>query len=785
MKNKFLCIHGHFYQPPRENPWLEEVEEEPSARPYHDWNERIFHECYGPNTASAILDSRGRVEELVDNYRLISFNIGPTLLSWMERRQPETYRAVLAADRASAAERGGHGNALAQAYNHIILPLATARDKRTQVRWGLADFRHRFGRDAEGMWLPECAVDEETLEVLAEEGVRFTVLAPSQAARVRPLDAAGAEWTAVDAATLDTTRPYRWLSARTPGRHVDIFFYDRALAHGVAFEGLLHDGARFAKRLIEPFVKAASGAPQLVHLATDGESYGHHHRWGNMALSFALRCLRAEGGVRLTNYGEFLSLFPPVREVAICPRTSWSCSHGIRRWADDCGCSTGSPPDWRQPWRKPMREALDWLAEELDAVYETRARGLFADPWASRDAYIGRMLSPDAASTDRFLGGQAGRSLTLVETEEALKLFEMQRHRMLMYTSCGWFFSDISGTESTQVLKYAARAIDLAEDLGGADPGARLRPRFEAKLERCPSNDEAYRTGAAVYRRLVAPLRADLARAAAHFSILDALERAPAVPTRCAYAVERRAFRRLEKREDGKDRSLTLERMELTCLPTLDSAAFTAVVHHRGRLDLECWVKKAAPEESSAVMEDLGAAFSSLSEAEWRRRVLNALGAARHGVHSLFTDELRRWTALDREAAAHLPGAAWRAAVRRLLADPSGLREAMRALRSASESGTSADRLPDVSVLRRRIAEAFWAFAAGGGPSAAELEAALLDAQAAGLTLDLWELQAAFWLWRARVRLLGASAGTAPEDDGAGLARQLNFAPSGLATVND
>ncbi|MCX5790017.1 MAG: DUF3536 domain-containing protein, partial [Elusimicrobia bacterium] len=740
------------------------------------------------------------------------------------------YRAILAADRASAEERSGHGNALAQAYNHIILPLANLRDKRTQVRWGLTDFRRRFGREPEGMWLPECAVDDETLEVLAEEGVRFTVLAPSQARRVRDIPAPpsrdpepragapepslagtlrGAEpraearaapaepllkpaeatpeeepaWTDVDQDKLDTTRPYRWFSRAHPGRHVDIFFYNRWIAQGVAFEGLLHDGARFAKRLIEPV--APGETPQLIHVATDGESYGHHHRWGNMALSFALRRFPIETEVRLTNYGEFLALFPPAQEVQLHPVSSWSCFHGVARWADDCGCKTGGRPEWHQRWRKPLRAALDWLAGELDALFERRGRELFRDPWAARDAYIGRVLDLHAGATHRFLAEHAAGHLAPAEAETALKLCEMQRHRMLMYTSCGWFFSDISGTEATQVLKYAARAIDLAEELGGAeprvaaaDPEARLQKRFQDLLEECPANHEKLTTGAAVYRNIVRPLHVDLERAAAHFSILDHFERAPTSEAHYAFEVKRHAVRRLEKTEEGIERSLTVARLELRHFLTLDHGSFTVAVHHRGRREVECWLKRAAPEESRHIEDALAIAFESASEAEFLAKARAAFGPVHRGLDSLFTDERRKWIA---ELGSAIPGrlseaaqglrASWRETLRRLREDPGSIADAIRGLHAVADAGVCVDRLPDAALASRRLAEAFWAFAAGNGRAPSEMEGMLRGAQAAGLHLDLWELQAAFWLWKCRASATQLRAAE-------GLGELLNFSPA-------
>ena len=296
--DRYICIHGHFYQPPRENPWLEAIELQDSAYPYHDWNERITAECYAPNAVSRILDAENRITRLVNNYAKISFNFGPTLLGWLAATAPEVYQAVLAADRQSRETFSGHGSAIAQPYNHVILPLANHRDRYTQIYWGIRDFEHHFGRAPEGMWLPETAVDLESLEILAELGMRFTILAPHQASRVRSIGSR--TWDSVAGGQIDPTRAYE---QRLPsGRTLAIFFYDGPVSRAVAFEGLLSRGESFADRLNSAFSEERDW-PQLVHIATDGESYGHHHRFGEMALSYALNCIEANQLARLTNYG--------------------------------------------------------------------------------------------------------------------------------------------------------------------------------------------------------------------------------------------------------------------------------------------------------------------------------------------------------------------------------------------------------------------------------------------------------------------------------------------------
>ena len=379
---RFICIHGHFYQPPRENPWLEAVELQDSAAPYHDWNERITAECYAPNSVSRILDGQGRIVKLVNNYAKMSFDFGPTLLSWLEVKAPDVYAAILAADRESQKYFSGHGSAIAQAYNHVIMPLANSRDRATQIIWGVRDFEKRFNRAPEGMWLPETAVDLETLELLAEFGLRFTILAPHQAARVRRIGEA--KWHELKGRPIDGTRAYQH---RLPsGRSIALFFYDGPIARAVAFEGLLSHGDRFIERLTGAF--AQRDGAQLVHVATDGESYGHHHRFGDMALAYVLDRIGASAPAQLTNYGEFLAKYPPTDEVEIVEKSSWSCAHGIDRWWSDCGCNSGAHPGWNQAWRTPLRNALDWLRDTIAPRWEEKARALFNDPWAARDGYI-------------------------------------------------------------------------------------------------------------------------------------------------------------------------------------------------------------------------------------------------------------------------------------------------------------------------------------------------------------------------------------------------------------
>ncbi|MGH8873291.1 MAG: DUF3536 domain-containing protein [Acidimicrobiia bacterium] len=489
--NKFICVHGHFYQPPRENPFTGDVAEQPTAAPWHDWNERITEESYAANTRARILDGNGEVIRTVNTYERISFDFGPTLLSWLEHAAPETYRAIIEADAASARRFGGQGSAMAQSYNHTILPLSNHRDKVTQVRWGIADFEHRFDRRPEGMWLPETAADTQTLEVLAREGIRFTILSPYQAASVQGDDGA---WTEVDGGRIDTTVAYR--VDLGGDRSITVFFYDGPLSREIAFNKLLDDGRELAHRLLEAAGEHGD-EPRLAHVATDGETYGHHHRHGEMALAVALETIDADPTSRLTNYSEFLSMHPPTLEASIIEDTSWSCAHGVERWRADCGCRTGREPTGHQRWRGPLRSALDWLRDELIEPFETVGAGLLHDPWQARDDYIEVIVG---GSDVEFLDRHAVPGLSAEQREKAIGLLEIQHRAMLMYTSCGWFFDDISGLETVFVLRHAGRVAELARQVLGVD----LEPELMARLEAAPSNVEGM-TGRSVYEREVSP----------------------------------------------------------------------------------------------------------------------------------------------------------------------------------------------------------------------------------------------------------------------------------------
>jgi alpha-amylase/alpha-mannosidase (GH57 family) len=500
-----LIIHGHFYQPPRENPWTGIIEPEPSAQPSHDWNERIHSECYQPNTSVRILEETGK-ERLFNNYAHISFDFGPTLLSWLERNHAETYARIIAADGESVLRNRGHGNAIAQGYNHAILPLANERDRRTQVRWGLADFRYRFGRQPEAMWLPETACNDDVLGLLIDEGLRFVILAPQQAARVRKSrtgipDSLEDNWQSVADGTIDTSVAYSYFHRDGSGRSIAVFFYDQELARAIAFEQALTSSAT----LVECFAKRTTGFGSLVNVATDGESYGHHHKFGEICLAYALAVDAPARGFAITNYGDYLDQHAPEMEVEISngpegEGSSWSCTHGVSRWIRDCGCHTGGEPGWNQSWRGPLRAALDLLRDEANGPFEATRGQLFDDPWWARDDSISLILDEEK-SREEFLSRHAPRSLTPAEEQRALLFLELQRNTLLMYTSCGWFFNDIAGIEPVQILKYAGRAIELMGQLGLPSP----RTRFLEILAKAHSNRPEFGNGADIYRRLVEP----------------------------------------------------------------------------------------------------------------------------------------------------------------------------------------------------------------------------------------------------------------------------------------
>ena len=622
----YICIHNHFYQPPRENPWLEAVEQQDSAYPYHDWNERVTAECYAPNSASRILDKENRIVDIVNNYSRMSFNFGPTLLSWLETFAPRVYQSILSADRESREQFGGHGSALSQAYNHVIMPLANSRDKLTQVIWGIADFEHRFGRKPEAMWLPEMAVDLETLEILAQRGIRFTVLAPRQAKRVRKIG--GRNWRDVTGEQIDPTMVYR---LRLPSRRfVNLFFYDGPISRSVAFERLLDNGEQFAQRLVGAFNDDRTW-PELVHIATDGETYGHHHRRGEMALTYALEYIRSNQLAELTNYGEYLERHPPTHEVEIFENSSWSCVHGIERWRADCGCNAGHA-GWNQAWRGPLRNAMDWLRDTLASLFEAKAREYLKDPWAARDDYIGVLLDR-RRNRDDFISRHAARALSDTERVTAFKLMELQRHLMLMYTSCGWFFDELSGPETVQVIRYACRAVQLSQEV----LGDHVEDRFLQALAQAKSNVPEHQDGACIYRKFAKAAAVDLEKLAAHYAI-SSLFKPYSEPVRIyCYSVDQMQHQNLEV---GRMR-LGVGRARFTSDVTDESQQIVFAALHFADHNLHCGTQVFRDEDVyQKLVQKMTTAFSAADIPEVLRVMDDELGSG-YSLKSMFRDDQR------------------------------------------------------------------------------------------------------------------------------------------------
>ncbi len=636
---RYICIHGHFYQPPRENPWLEAIELQDSAYPYHDWNERITAECYAPNARSRILDAQDRIVQMVNNYAKISFNFGPTLLKWMEKHAPDVYGAILEADRESQRNFSGHGSALAQAYNHMIPPLAESQDKYTQVLWGIRDFEKRFGRKSEGMWLPETAVDLETLDILSEQGVRFTILAPHQASRIRSLD--GGKWEDVKGEKIDATMPY--LAKLPSGRSIVLFFYNGPISRAVAFEKLLSSGESFARRILGGFSKK-DDRPQLVHIATDGESYGHHHRFGDMALAYALDTIQSKGLAHLTNYGAYLEKHPPTHEVEILENTSWSCAHGVERWRSNCGCHTGKHADWNQAWRTPLREALDWLRDTIKPIYDEKARLFLKDPWDARNDYIQVILDRSPANVENFLRRHGTHDPNEMEKIAALKLLELQRHVMLMYTSCGWFFDELSGIETIQILQYAARVLQLAREILGQD----LEPSFLEHLAQAKSNIPEHGDGGRIYGKSARPAVADLKKVGAHYAICSLFREYETQSSFYCYTADQEEVRVTEA---GKARLLTGKARFMSEI-THESAVLSFGTLHLGNHNLACGVKEYVNDDVYENMaQDLSSPFDRADFPETIRRLDRQFEGSTYALKSLFRDEEHRILGMITESA--------------------------------------------------------------------------------------------------------------------------------------
>jgi alpha-amylase/alpha-mannosidase (GH57 family) len=638
----YVTLHGHFYQPPRENPYIGAIERQPSAAPFHNWNERICHECYRPNAFARIFNDAGEVVEIVNNYEYLSFNIGPTLMSWLEQYDSEVYQRILEADRNSCLRLNGHGNAIAQVYNHIILPLANHSDKVTQIRWGKADFKARFNRETEGMWLAEAAVDYATLEVLIAEGIKFIVLAPSQVQRCRPIapeaDPHGMDypWEDVGGGQIDPTRPYRcFLAGGDRSRdYIDIFVYDGPISRGMGFEDVLNSSEQFASRVGQA-VRHDRDKAQLIAIATDGETFGHHKHHTEKSLAYAFRHVLPQRGWTITNFAHFLSLHPPTWEVEIKPVTAWSCAHGVDRWQDDCGCG-GEGSVWHQKWRQPLRDSLDWLRDQLAQIYTELGEMLFCDPWAARNNYIDVLLAPGnsltAEAREQFLAQHQRHPLSLSEQVDALRLLELQRYALLMYTSCGWFFEELSRPEGVQILRYAAKAIALAAELSGTN----LEPVFIEHLAHAPSNVEQFGDGAGVYRQLVLPSQVTLHQVVANYAMTSLFR---------AYPEESRTYSYQTLQSDYETHrmgnlNLAIGHLHLTADVTGETVQVIFAVLHMGGWDFHCVIQPFTGRPYYTALKQ--ALFEQLQKTSVPHLVLvmnQYFGDRYYGIQNLFAED--------------------------------------------------------------------------------------------------------------------------------------------------
>jgi alpha-amylase/alpha-mannosidase (GH57 family) len=510
-RKSFLCIHGHFYQPPRENAWTNEIETQPSAAPFHDWNERILQESYKPNSEAVIVDKHDTVINRINNYEYFNFNFGPTLLHWIRNKHPKTYGKILEADENSLELNDGHGNAIAMIYNHIIMPLANKRDKITQIKWALEDFKLHFGRESEGIWLPETACNKETLEALIEENVGYTILDPSQAHSVRKIDSENdvnndTQWTDVSNGSINTQIPYRYFSETNPEEFINIIFYDGPLSKNIAFDDHIYSADKLFNRIKQVPLNEDS-EENIISVGVDGETFGHHKRYTERTLSYLFSEILPSSEFQITNFGKFLSDHEPVFEVKIKDGpegegTSWSCLHGVGRWKENCGCGrTDEFPS--QEWRKPLRESLNFLRDEHAELFENTGSHYLNDVWDARNDYIKLVFEESyeiyLENKKKFFKKHSSKKLSEQEKDLCIKLLEMQRYSMLMFTSCGWFFSDISGIETIQILEYAARSIEISKEITGID----IEKIFLEMLSEAKSNKKEFENGKDLYLKKI------------------------------------------------------------------------------------------------------------------------------------------------------------------------------------------------------------------------------------------------------------------------------------------
>lgn len=632
-KDIFLTIHGHFYQPPRENPWLEAIELQESASPCHDWNERVCSECYTPNSVSRVVDSRNKILDIVNNYEKMSFNFGPTLLSWMEIYAPLTYERIIKADIESVSEHNGHGNAIAQVYNHIIMPLANEHDKETQIKWGIRDFEYRFGRKPEGMWLAETAVDDDTLKLLADNGIKFTVLSPYQALKIRKFGEK--DWQDVSWGNIDPARSYKYIIKSDPSKSIHLFFYDGAISRSVAFDELLKDGDKFIKRLKEG-ISDNRDYPQLINIATDGESYGHHTKFGDMALSYVLKIKAESEGFKITNYGEYLEKYESGYEADIKQASSWSCFHGVGRWKEDCGCSTGGQPGWNQKWRKPLRDALDFLRDKLALIFESEGKKYFKqNAWDVRNKYIDVVLNRSYSVIKSFQKNYFRTDLTESEKVRGMELLEMQRQTMLMYTSCGWFFNEISGIETVQIMKYAARAMQLASNFSNED----IETPFLNILDEAKSNLKEHGTGKTIYEKWVKPSVVSLKEVAALWAVSSLYQEFEDEEEVYCYQVQRNNYQKVEK----GNTNLVVGNIEITSKITLQKSNLVFALMQYADGDFHCAIKEfSSNEDYNELKNTLIKTFVLYPQTEIIRALDEKFGKEYFTLKDIFIEERKK-----------------------------------------------------------------------------------------------------------------------------------------------
>ncbi len=634
--NKCLCIHGHFYQPPRENPWLEYVEPQRSAAPFHDWNERIHSECYLPNCKARVFDS-GKILDIVNNYESISFNFGPSLMSWMVENHPGTYRKILEADLISRKEHRGHGNAIAQVYNHMIMPLANERDKVTQVRWGVEEFKIRYGRSPEGIWLPETACDRATLEVLIQEGILFTILAPHQAQAVREIGSQ--EWRKIHIGSIDPRQPYRFYSEKEKNKFIDLFFYDGPISRDISFTDVTRDAKMLADRIQSVF-DYSNSSYQLMHLATDGETFGHHKHFADRALAYLTHIEAQSRGLRIVNYGEFLAENPPRYEVQLYEGdeglgASWSCAHGIKRWKEHCGCRGGGPGEWNQYWRRPLRDALDYLRDHCAEIFDRIGAVYFHDAWAARDGYIEVILNRSPGNIRAFMEKHLKVPVTDNTTVTCLKLLEMQRHAMLMYTSCGWFFTELSGIETVQIIQYAARVVQLAQELTGQS----CEENFLEKLSQARSNLSKLRDGRGIYEKMIRPAMVSPAHLVSCHAICAMFDEC--MPTEGKiehYCYDMNVLH--QRREQVGDLSIHFGHMRIISIITREQHDYVFVVVRFGQYDFHSSVKVVESDgEVKSIENELFENIESTHIVELLRKIDASFGETYYSLKDLPIEE--------------------------------------------------------------------------------------------------------------------------------------------------